>query len=126
MERKWCEETVEKDDETGDIARKEGSGPPKSVRTEESLELVEEIILSQEDQPGTHYTPAEIARELDHRLVSRIIDQDLDLCFLRKRKLQKVTDSNIEKRMIRSRKLLPKYTQKTLQTAFFSGEKIFR
>ena len=34
--------------------------------------------------------------------------------------------SNIEKCMIRSRKLLSKYTQKTLQTAFFSEEKVFK
>ena len=39
------------------------------------------MILSKEDQPGTHSTPAEIVRELDIdcRSVSRIIDQDLDL-----------------------------------------------
>ena len=40
-------------DETGGIAREEGSGQPKTVRTEENIELVEEMILSQEDQPGT-------------------------------------------------------------------------
>ena len=34
-------------DETGKVARKEGSGRP--VHTEENIELVEEIILSQED-----------------------------------------------------------------------------
>ena len=46
---------------TGDIAWKEGSGGPKSVSTEENIEL----ILNQEDQPGTQFTSAEIARELD-------------------------------------------------------------
>ena len=46
--------------------------------------------------------------------VSRKVDQDLDLRPLRKRKVRKLTDSNTEKRMIRSRKLLSKYTQKTL------------
>ena len=56
----------------------------------------------------------------------RIIDQDLDLRPLRERKVQKLTDSSTGKRMIRSRKLLSKYTQKTIQTAFFSGEKIFK
>ena len=58
--------------------------------------------------------------------MSRIIDQDLDLRPLRERKVQKLTDSSTGKRMIRSRKLLSKYTQKTIQTAFFSGEKIFK
>ena len=46
---------------TGDIAWKEGSGGPKSVRTEENIEL----ILNQEDQRGTQFTSAEIAREID-------------------------------------------------------------
>ena len=86
------------------------------------IELVEEMILSHEDQPGTHFTLANIPHELntDPRSVSHITDQDLDLRFLRKRKVQKLIDSNIEKRMIYSRKLLSKYTYKIIQTEFFS------
>ena len=74
------------------------------------------MILSQEDYPGSHSAPAEIARELnmDRRPVSHIIDEGLDLRPLRKRKVQKLNDSNIEKCMIRSRKSLSKYTQKSL------------
>ena len=94
--------------------------------------------MSWGDQPATHSTPAEIVRGLniDHGALSCITaenlnwirsvnDQDLDLCSLRNCKVQKLTDSNNKKRMIRWRKLLPKYTQKILQTAFFSDEKIF-
>ena len=51
-------------DERGDIERKEGSGRPKSARTEENIEEVQGMILSQEDEPGTHSTPSEIALEL--------------------------------------------------------------
>ena len=40
--------------------------------------------------------------------------------------MQKLTHSNIEKRMIRSRKLLSKNIQKTLQSVFFSDKKIFK
>ena len=124
MECKWCDETVETD-ETGDVFRKEGSG--KSVRIEENIELIE-IILGQENQLGTHSAPADIARELNigYQSVSLTMDQDLGLRPLRKRKVQNLTDSNIEKRMIRSRILLSKYTQKALQTPFFSKEKIFK
>ena len=52
-------------------------------------ELAEEMVLSLADQPRTRFTPAEIARDLntDRRSVPRIIDQDLDLFPLRKRKL---------------------------------------
>ena len=110
------------------LLKREVSGRPKSVCTEENVKLIEEIILSQEGQPVTHSTPAEIACELiiDRRSVSRIIDQGLDLCPLRTRKVQKLTDSNIEKHIIRSRKLLSKYSQKTFQIAFFSDERIFK
>ena len=99
----------------------------KKVRTEENIELIEEMILNQEDQPGNHTIPADIAREtnIDRQSVSRVDDQDLGFLPLTKRKVQKFTNSNVEKHMFHSRKLLSNFTQKTLQTAFFSDEKIF-
>ena len=117
---------LKKIDETCDVARKEGLRP-KSARTEENIELVEEMILSQEDKPGSPSRPAEITCELniERPSVSYIIAQDLDCRPLRKHKVQKFTDSNNEKRTIGSRKLLSKYTQKT-EIAFFSDKKIFK
>ena len=47
-------------DETGGIARKEGSKQPKTVRTEANIKLVEEMILSRENQPGTHSIAAKL------------------------------------------------------------------
>ena len=35
----------------------------KKVRAEENIELIEEVTLSQEDQPAVHPTPADIAGE---------------------------------------------------------------
>ena len=51
------------------------------------IEPIEEMILSQEDQPGTHPTPADIAREpnIDRLSVSRVIDQVLGFRPIRKR-----------------------------------------
>ena len=71
---------LKKIDETGDVIWKEGFGRPRSVRTEENIQEVEEMILSQEDDPGSHLTPAEIAKKLDidRRSISRMIDEDLD------------------------------------------------
>ena len=119
---------MKKIDETSDVARKEGSGRPKSSHTEENIKLVDEMIFSQEDQLRTHSTSAQITLELniDCRSAFHIIDQDLDFRLLRKSYAQKFTDSNTENCMIRSRKVVSKYTQKTLQTAFFSDEKIFK
>ena len=115
-------------EEIGDVGQKQGSGRSKSLRTEKNIKLVREMILSQEDQPGTHSTFSEVARELntDCQSLSCVIKEDLYLNPLRKLKVQKLTDSTIEKRMNRSRKLLSKYTQRTLQTAFFSDEKILK
>ena len=112
-------------EEIGDVGQKEGSGLTKSLPIEKNIKLVRELILSQEDQPETHSTSAEIARELNTNCqsVSCIIDEDLDLNLLRKLKVQKLTDSTTEKAMTRSRKLLSKYTQRTLQTAFFYWRK---
>ena len=63
MEFNWCQKTVKKIDKTGGVAQKEGSRQPKSVCTEEKIELSEEMIFSLEDQPGTRFTPLEIACE---------------------------------------------------------------
>ena len=113
---------LKKIDKTGEVAWKGGSERPKSVRTEENTELVEEMILSQEGQPGTHSTLLHV--NLTWSLISvPLIDQDLDLHSLKKGKAQIFTDSNTEKPMIHLRKVLSKYTHKTLQTAFFSDKK---
>ena len=61
---------LKKIEEACDVARKEGSEGPKSVRTEENFKLVVEMILRQEDYPRTHSTPTEIARELNTDYIS--------------------------------------------------------
>lgn len=119
---------LKKIDETGDAHRKEGSGRPRSVRTEENIELVEEMILSQEGEPGTHSTPAEISLELGIPCssVHRIIDCDLNLRPLKKQKVHKLSDSDMEKRVQKCKRLLVLYTRDVLETSFFSDEKIFK
>ena len=65
MERNSVKKMQKKIDEISDVARKESSGRPKSVLEEENKKLVEEMILTQEDQPGTHSAPTEIAIKLN-------------------------------------------------------------
>ena len=38
----------------GTVERKLGSGRKWTVRTNENIRLIEELVLSQDDQPGTH------------------------------------------------------------------------
>ena len=48
--------------ETGNVQRKAGNGPPRTVRTEENIDKVSTAILSQDHKPGTHETPNQIAK----------------------------------------------------------------
>ena len=58
--------------ESGSSARK---ARPKTGRTPEIVAAVEEMIMSQESQPGTHRSTRQIAREIEvsQTTVSRII-----------------------------------------------------
>ena len=70
---------LKKIDETGDVKRREGSGRPKSSRTENNFNAVKELISSQEDKPGTHAPPNEISKMMDipRTSIRRIIAKDL-------------------------------------------------
>ena len=46
------------------MKRKTVSGQPITVTTDENPELVEELICLQEEFPGTHKSPREIARNV--------------------------------------------------------------
>lgn len=61
----------------GTMERQKGSGRPVSVTTKENEEAVEELICSQEDEPGTHQSPRNIAEhlEISHSSVRRIIEK---------------------------------------------------
>jgi len=56
--RKWSLATVnrllQQIDATGTIDRKPGSGRPRNVSTDQNIKLVDELVLSQENYPGTH------------------------------------------------------------------------
>ena len=48
-------------------SRKDGSGRPENVSTEENKNRVEELIQSQEDNPGRHKPIREVASDLEVR-----------------------------------------------------------
>ena len=49
--------------DSGTMNRKDGSGRPRSVTTEENTDLIEELICSQEDVPHIHLEPCKIAEK---------------------------------------------------------------
>ena len=67
-EKKWNKASVcnliSKFVKTGSMDRKKGSGRPRTATCTENENLMEEMICSQEDQPGTHVPPSGIAKEL--------------------------------------------------------------
>ena len=75
---------------------KVGSGRPKSVRTQENIEDVSTRILSQEDQPGSHQTPAQISKAtgISKTSVRRIVKHDLKLCQFKRRKGQRLSPAH--------------------------------
>ena len=56
---------LKKLDETGSV-RKKGSGRQRIVRTEETIDKVSTVILSQDDKPGTHETPNQILKKYQY------------------------------------------------------------
>ena len=70
---------------TDSVDRKPGSERPRSMRTAEKIEAVQDLVLSQEDRPQTHRSTRQISREtgISQRTVVRIIHEDLKLKCLK-------------------------------------------
>jgi len=114
--------------ETGSTDRKRGSGRPKMARTEENVSAVEELVLSQEDQPQSHHSTRQIAREtgLAQATVVRIIHRDLGLKCFKRRRGQELNEANRQARISRSKMLLAKYSESDVNFMWFTDEKVFR
>ena len=78
---------------TGSSDRKPGSGKSRSARTDENIAAVEELIMSQDSQPGTHSSMREIAREVGISVstVHSIVHKDIHLKCLKKKSAQQLT-----------------------------------
>ena len=72
-----------------------------SARTQGNIQVVEEMICSQEGQPGTSKRPREIAREtgISHSSARRIVKKDLHLKTFRRREVQLLSDADKKKRL---------------------------
>jgi len=70
---------------------------PRTSCTAESIDTVNDLLLSQEGAPETHKTTRQIAKEtvISRRSVGRIIHKDIQLNCPRKRRVQELTESNI-------------------------------
>ena len=55
---------IKKIKETGSTERRKGSGRPVTATTEENASIFEELVCSQEDEPGTHNSIRQIASRI--------------------------------------------------------------
>ena len=66
--KKWNPQSIDrlirKLVQTGTTDRSKGGGRPRTARTEDNIAEVDEVIVSQEDQPGTHLSQRKISQNL--------------------------------------------------------------
>lgn len=131
-EKQWSLKTLNnlcrQIDETGSaIERKKGSGRPKSARSAENIAKVQELICSQEDQPGTSKSTREAARVvgISERSVRNIAKSDLGLSSFKRTPVQVINEATRLKRLARSKSLLRRLTIQKSKRVFFTDEKIF-
>ena len=112
---------------TANVDRQTGSGRPRSVRTPENIDAVNDLVLSQEGAPQTHRTTRQIAREtgISQRTVGRIIRDDLQLKCLKKRRAQQLSTCNTNSRLERCKQLLSKFPEHIVPFIWFTDEKVF-
>ena len=130
----WCVRTVNrilnKVDNNNDISRKTGSGRPRSARTPANIAETNDLVLSQNSQPGTHKSQREIALQLGlaQSSVHGIIHKDLNLSCFRKFNVEGLTEGEMQRRVERAKILLERYpTDAALRRArvWFSDESVF-
>lgn len=119
---------ITKIDETSTTERREGSGRPRTVRTEENIQFVLERTVSQPGQSGTHSTPNQLAQEMgvSDTSVRRIIRDDLHLRNYRRMQGQKLDALDHDRRVDCARKMIRRFTLPQIGRIFFTDEKIFR
>ena len=56
---------IQKLQKTGSVKRLQGSGRPRTVSTDENAQLVDDLLCSQDDQPGSHLSQRKISNRLN-------------------------------------------------------------
>ena len=108
-------------------SRKGHCGRKRSARTLENIERVEELICSQNSNPGTSESPREIehATGISRSTVRRIAKHDLNLQVYRGREVQKLSDGDSRKRFAACKRLKQRMIDEKIDRTWFTDEKIF-
>lgn len=101
-------------DLTGEVTWKKGNGRKKKQWTKANIVVVRELILSQESQPGMHYSKRKIF------YLTYILKCSVHLQGYYKIKGQKLGKIDKQNRVIRCKKMLRCLTKASLKRIFFS------
>ena len=131
-EKKWNRTSVhllvKRFRELGTMKRQKGSGRPITVTTPENEAAVEDLICSQEESPGTHLSPRNIASELNisHTSVRRMVKRKGMKAFKRV-KTPQMNDATRTRRVERAGYLMEKFNQnpRMIERAVFQDESDF-
>ena len=111
---------------TGSAGRKKGSGRPRTARTAANEDKVEELVCSQDGEPGTHRSQRQISRKLkmSRSSVQRIVKAKRMRAF--KRLITPMMTLNVRrKRAIRAQRLYKTFPESDIRRIVFTDEKDF-
>jgi len=102
-------------------------GRPRSARTTDNIEQVDDLSCSQEDAPGTSKSTRSIAKHLSisEKSVRRIAKFDLSLSAFCRVPAQVINAATKQKRLERCKGLLRRLTVTACKRVFFTDEKVF-
>ena len=89
---------------TGTTDRIKGSGRPRTVTTTQNVALIEELAVSQEDDPGSHLSQRKIARHMNIKRASvqHILSKNIKLKAFKRIRTSRKTANVMQKRKTRS------------------------
>jgi transposase len=117
---------VKKIKDTGRTNRKKGSGRPRTETTDENREYVEEVTVSQEDEPGRHKSQRKIASELNvsRRSVQRMAKELKLMAFKRIHVSSRDANARLKRKTL-ARNLNDRYSAESVKRIVFTDEKDF-
>ena len=131
-ETNWSEtglrKLLNKIDDIGDTKRKQGSGRPQTSRSDANINTVENLILSQESDPGTHLSLREIEMEtgIPRASVHWIAKFDLGLTTFKLINIQRLTREDKNQWVERGKRLSHYIILANLEKTFFTDEKFLK
>ena len=117
---------IKKIKETGSTERRKGSGRPVTATTEENASIFEELVCSQEDEPGTHNSIRQITPQISiskssvHCLVKK-----KNLHCYKRLKTPQMNSACHKRRAELAGKLLQNFSIHSLPWLMFQDEKDF-